>query len=55
MPSVSERQRRFMMAEMTRAKHGKRTKTGMSMAQLADYTHVQTPRKGAILHGEKHG
>lgn len=37
MPSVSERQRRFMGAELGRARAGQKTRTGMSQAQLEDF------------------
>jgi hypothetical protein len=37
MPAVSEKQRRFMGAELARKRKGKRTKTGMSESQLADF------------------
>lgn len=37
MPAKSERQRRFMGAELGRAKSGKKTKTGMSVKQLREY------------------
>lgn len=45
MPAVSERQRRFMGAELGRAKAGKKTKTGMSKGQLEDYA-KKPKRKG---------
>jgi hypothetical protein len=37
MPSVSEKQRRFMGADLARAKAGEKTKTGMSPKQLRDF------------------
>jgi hypothetical protein len=37
MPSVSEKQRRFMGAELSRERAGKRTKTGMSDKQLSEF------------------
>jgi len=37
MPAVSEKQRRFMGAELGRKRAGKKTKTGMSEQQLADF------------------
>ena len=37
MPAVSERQRRFMGAELSRKRRGKKTRTGMSEAQLEDF------------------
>ena len=37
MPAKSEKQRRFMGAELARRRAGKKTKTGMSEGQLEDY------------------
>ena len=37
MPSVSEKQRRFMGAELARKRMGKKTRTGMSESQLSDF------------------
>lgn len=37
MPSVSEKQRRFMGAELARKRAGKKTRTGMSAKQLEDF------------------
>ena len=37
MPSTSERQRRFMGAELGREEAGEKTETGMSEEQLRDY------------------
>lgn len=37
MPAKSQKQRRFMGAELARKRAGKRTKTGMSEKQLKDY------------------
>lgn len=37
MPSVSDRQQRFMGADLERAREGKKTVTGMSEAQLEDF------------------
>lgn len=50
MPAVSERQRRFMGAELGRARAGKATKTKMSESQLADYARKPMGRESA---GEK--
>jgi hypothetical protein len=36
-PSKSEKQRKFMGAELQRAREGKRTETGMSENQLSDF------------------
>jgi hypothetical protein len=37
MPAKSEKQRKFMGAELGRKKAGKKTKTGMSKEQLEEY------------------
>jgi len=37
MPSVSEKQRRFMGAELERLREGKKTQTGMDETQLEDF------------------
>lgn len=37
MPSVSERQRRFMGMELARKQRGEATQTGMSAQQLRDF------------------
>lgn len=37
MPAKSEKQRRFMGAELARRRKGKKTKTGMSEGQLRDF------------------
>lgn len=47
MPAVSERQRRFMGAELSRARSGKRTKTGMSAAKLKEFASKPTNMRGA--------
>ena len=48
MPSSSTRQRRFMGAELGRLRAGKKTKTGMSEAQLKEFaTKVPIQRKGS--------
>ena len=44
MPSTSDRQRRFMGAELGRKREGKKTRTGMSEKQLEDF--AKKPRKG---------
>lgn len=54
MPAVSERQRRFMGADLARAKTGKKTRTGMSEEQLRDF--ARKGRGKAVkrkLHGQK--
>lgn len=37
MPAKSEKQRRFMGAELGRLRAGKKTRTGMSQEQLKDF------------------
>ena len=37
MPAVSERQRKFLGAELARKRAGKKTQTGMSESQLRHY------------------
>lgn len=37
MPSKTEKQRKFMGAELARVKAGKKSKTGMSEQQLRDF------------------
>jgi len=37
MPSVSEKQRRFMGAELARKRKGLKTRTGMTEEQLRDF------------------
>lgn len=44
MPAKSEKQRRFMGAELERAREGKKTDTGMSKKQLEDF--ARKPKKG---------
>jgi hypothetical protein len=52
MPSTSERQRRFMGAELGRLRSGEGTETGMSERQLRDYA-----RKGgrSMKNGKRYG
>jgi hypothetical protein len=45
MPSVSEKQRRFMGAELGRKREGKKTQTGMSEAQLSDFAKKKKKKK----------
>jgi hypothetical protein len=42
MPAVSEKQRGFMDAELSRKRAGKKTRTGMNEGQLEDY--ARNPR-----------
>jgi hypothetical protein len=37
MPAVSEKQRRFMGADLARKREGKKTRTGMSEKQLKEF------------------
>ena len=37
MPAKTERQRKFMCAELGRKRKGKKTRTGMSEAQLKEF------------------
>ena len=44
MPAVSEKQRRFFGAELSRKRKGKKTKTGLSVEKIKDFTMaVKTP------------
>jgi len=53
MPATSERQRRFMGAELARKRAGEHTKTGMTEGQLRDYAKKPKKRKRhTILRGE---
>lgn len=45
MPASSERQRRFMGADLARLRRGKKTRTGMSEGQLSDFA---SKRKGKM-------
>ena len=51
MPATSEKQRRFMGAELGRKRAGKRTKTGMSEQQLRDFAGSKV--KGTKKRGKK--
>ena len=44
MPAVSKKQQAFMGAELSRARAGKKTRTGMPAAKLKEF--ASTPRKG---------
>lgn len=46
MPATSEKQRRFMGAELQRRREGKKTKTGMSEKQLEDFASKSKKSKG---------
>lgn len=45
MPATSEKQRRFMGAELGRLRRGKKTRTGMSESQLRDFAHKPIKKK----------
>ncbi len=45
MPSVSEKQRRFMGAELGRKRHGQATETGMKESQLRDFARKPLGKK----------
>lgn len=45
MPAKTERQRKFMGAELTRKRAGKKTRTGMSEQQLRDFARKRGRRK----------
>lgn len=44
MPAVSQAQQQLMGADLARARVGKRTRTGMTLAQLEEF--ASTKRKG---------
>lgn len=44
MPAVSRKQQRFMGAELSRKRKGKKTKTGMSESQLKHFTKKRKKR-----------
>lgn len=45
MPSRTEKQRRFMGAELERKREGKKTRTAMSEKQLEDFASKPTSKK----------
>lgn len=45
MPAKSEKQRRFMGAELARKRAGKKTKTGMTESQLSDFAKKPVVKK----------
>jgi len=53
MPSVSDKQRKFMGAELARKRAGDATTTGMDESQLADF--AATPTKGLPEKAQKRG
>lgn len=46
MPAVSEKQQKFMGAELGRMRAGKKTKTGMSEGRLRDFARKKGKKKG---------
>jgi len=55
MPAVSQKQQRMMGADLARARAGKKTRTGMSVAQLKEF--AGTKRRGLPkrARGSRHG
>jgi hypothetical protein len=51
MPAVSEKQRRFMGAELGRLREGKKTQTGMTEGQLEDFAR----KKKKVHHSQSAG
>jgi hypothetical protein len=51
-PASSEKQRRFMGAELARKRAGERTRTGMSETQLKHYA-AKRKKKRTVLSGKK--
>ncbi len=45
MPSSSEKQRKYLGADLARAKAGKKTKTGMSEAKLREFASKPVKKK----------
>ena len=52
MPSVSKKQRGMMGADLARAKAGKKTRTGMSVAQLEDFASNPVEKRGRSHRGQ---
>ena len=46
MPATSDRQRRFLGAELARTRAGKRTRTGMSESQLKEFATMKHGKHG---------
>ena len=53
MPAASKKQQMMMGADLARARAGKKTRTGMSAAKLAEF--AGTPRKGLPTRAKKKG
>lgn len=54
MPAVSEKQRRFMGAELARLRSGEKTETGMSESQLSDFARKGKKKSKAKRYVESH-
>lgn len=46
MPAKTERQRKFMGADLSRARKGQKTKTGMSVEELEKFASKPTKKRG---------
>jgi hypothetical protein len=46
MPAKTEKQRKFMAAELQRKRAGKKTKTGMSEKQLEEFAEKREKKRG---------
>jgi hypothetical protein len=55
MPAYTEKQRRFMGAELARKRAGKKTETGMSEKQLREFARKPKRRKRTVPRPDKHG
>lgn len=51
MPAKSQKQQKFMGAELARKRAGKKTRTGMTSSQLKDF--ASTKRKGLPVKAKK--
>jgi hypothetical protein len=51
MPAKTEKQRRFMGAELGRLREGKKTQTGMSESDLEDFAKKRKKKKKLPTHG----
>lgn len=52
-PAVSKKQQKFMGAELSRARAGKKTRTGMAESKLEEF--ASTPRKGLPARKKRKG
>lgn len=55
MPSYTERQRRFMGAELARKRRGEKTETGMSEKQLRDFAKKPRRKKRTVPKPNRYG